>query len=843
MSSLLGLLILLIPQLVFAQEEPCGYIVNDFWGEEERVPIENCADPFDLDSAAELQDFTYAINGEALTAGEERVVTEFPVAITLETPVSSSYNMNLFSLYRHEGDDFRYVEYAITDRPSTPVTLHALATGTYSIVTSLDFMSAQVQHTDDGWLQLIKWLIPIAYAETSPAPVRGIITFTLVEPTIIEPAGLSSVLFLPGILGSHLYETGDFCDGIDNEKRLWFSTDECKQLRMTTKFTGQSTNDVYTKAGEEGIIDDAFVFFNIYELFLDRLVEWKDEQVISDYAVFPYDWRMELDNILKSRIDTTTGKVLSGLETSVTDGALYKVIDELATTAESGKVTIVAHSNGGLVIKQLLSILEYSDDPLLEKIDAVILVAVPQLGSPNSAIGVLHGEELAYVMKQAVARKLMNTMPFSYHLLPTEGYFDSVETPLVKIESGTTTNAWVEQFGSELGEQAELHGFLSRDSGRSKPEQDDVATPEIVDPYLLQYAKTTEVVQGNFVPPQGVKVHQVAGTGVPTPSQLVYFTDRECTNRVFFICTEYSPKLGYRVVLTVDGDATVPVPSALALAETENVERWWVNLYEYNDDETDKEHRNILEITEISEFVENQLRNEEGSYEYISNEEPSLEDEDRLVFQLHSPLDLSLETVSGHEVSSTTNDVSGALYRRYGELQYITIPRTEDFTVLLTGQAFGSFTLDIEEIAAGEVVRRETMSGIPVGTSTKVSLLVEKESDIAELVLAVDYDGNGVTDVEYDHTGMREEVVTYADLYLAIDDTHIKKGFKTVLRVLAKTAELFAKKAVTKARFAKQEEQTLQALIKQSILYERLGILKADEQDRIERVVQALIIK
>lgn len=731
-----------------------------------------------------------------------------------------------------------------------------LLPGTYTLV-SEEYQVFPTKRQEDILLdevnrsflkRLANLFIPVAHAQFPANPIYTL-TFTL-EAEQVEPAGASNVLFIPGIMGSRLYEVGDFCDGedVDSEQELWFSTDECKQLRITTKFTGQSDNKIYTKTNDEGVFDDAFYFINIYDSFLESLRGWEDENLINNHAVFPYDWRLSLDDILKSKFDSATGKTFPGVETKVTGGLLYKLIEQLSTSSKNGKVTIVAHSNGGLVIKQLISHLQILNDPLLAKIDALVLVAVPQLGAPNSAVGILHGEELNRVMKQKTTRQLINNMPFSYHLLPTAEYFDTVSIPPVTIESGISTDEWKDTFGEEFTSQEQLHNFLSRDSGRTKPEIEDLATPEVSDPFLLHYAETAEVMQGNFGIPDGIKVYQVAGTGLSTPSQLTYFTDRGCVSRTFFLCTEYAPKIGYRVVMTVDGDATVLVPSALALPETANIERWWVDIGSYNTDgffgltNSNREHKNIFEISEIIEFVEDTVKGQSRDYEYIQRTQPATIDGDRLVFQLHSPLDLSIKTGSGLVVSSTTNEVSGAMYRRYGELQYITLPRTEDVELILTGQASGSFTLDIEEWLEGEFSKRVTMSGIPVSTSSSVSLIIERESLIEELLLSLDYDGDGVVDVEYDGSGtIIEEGITYRNLVDAIKGAELNRGPETLLLVLAKTAERFAKKSEFKPRYEKLEHKTLKALIKQSILYKKLRLLTVEEQEKIQNICEALI--
>jgi hypothetical protein len=645
---------------------------------EEREPIIDCANPFNADDPIPFI-YTLAVAGQ--------VVSDDATVFLLEgESVSISFSINQedptaftgLSLFRRDGDDYFRVGEILGETESA-VMVDPLLPGEYVAVLIAESAPILSEATS-LWQRLLGVvLLPTVAHAFYPEYVSVVaVPFTIAYETP-APTGASSVIFLPGIMGSRLFEEGTFCDQDNQENQLWFSVSECKQLRLTTNFIGQSTNRVYTKSEGAGILDEAVVF-NIYKTFLEQLSDWKEEEIITDFAVMPYDWRGGLGDVLKSAA-REPGHIFLGQVETVAEGLLYQTIENLADTSASGKVTVVAHSNGGLVIKQLIRDLQNTDDPLLEKIDTVILVAVPQLGAPGSAIGILHGEDLDPVMSQAVTRRQMNTMPFSHHLLPTTGYFNSVETPVITIESGESTNQWITDFGSTISSQTTLHHFLSTASGRVKPTFEDLATPEVVDDFLLQYAATTEMVQSSFVPASGMQVYQVAGTGLETPSGLTYFSDQACVSTSFFVCTEYQPKISYRVQMTIDGDATVPVPSALALAAEDRVEKRWMNLFEYNDNNYDRKHRDILEVPDVIAFIANTIQSTTTiPYEYLSETAPVIVGGERLVFQLHSPLDMSLVAGDGRRVSSSTVEIESATYRRYGELQYISIPRDETVT-------------------------------------------------------------------------------------------------------------------------------------------------------------------
>jgi len=293
-----------------------------------------------------------------------------------------------------------------------------------------------------------------------------------------------------------------------------------------------------------------------------------------------------------------------------------------------------------------------------------------------------------------------------------------------------------------------LYTFLSRDSGRVKPAEDDLLLPETVDNYLLNYANTVADIVNNWVPSDDIKVYQIAGTGVETPTGITYFTDKECIRggKLWFECAEYKPKLGYYINFTFDGDQTVVVPSALAMAESDNVERWWLDLFEFADDTGGiNVHKNILEVPAVINFTKNIIQSTTSlSTRYLSDTIVTPEIGKRLSFFLHSPLDMYIKSKEGM-TSSSTNEIPGAIYKRYGEVQYISLPAgTSGVILYLRGSQEGSFTLVVEEWDGNIKTNTYDFQAIPSGTSTLASLSLNDFSQNSEL--RIDFDNNGVID-------------------------------------------------------------------------------------------------
>jgi pimeloyl-ACP methyl ester carboxylesterase len=718
--------------------------------------------------------------------------------------------------------------------------------GTYTLVAEEQcfFLS----HTQPSWWQILQeFFLPVAYAEFlgDCAPPEGwyTITFTIttepIEPP--PPLGASSVLFLPGILGSRLFEDSAACADEFGVQERWPSRSDCAQFRLKTDFMGQSLHEIYTVPGADGILDQAYTQ-DVYVSLLQDLRQWESAGQIAEYALVPYDWRMSIPDILKSKLDTTRNRIIIDRSIDIQESHLYKELARLAESSASGKVTVLAHSNGGLVAKQFVRELQLRNDPLLEKIDTLILVAVPQVGTPDAVWALLHGTYLGpfgFVLSNETSRQLLNTMAFAHHLLPNQRYFDRVRTPVIMFEPGELTDDWVQAYGT-VTTRDQLFDFIDKNSGREKPAPDDLLTPEIVDPFLLNYAKVTETAQNNWNPPADLAVLQIAGTGLDTPGGLTYFTDRECVRRnplALFRCEEFVPKLSYRVNTVVTGDATVVEPSAHGIDSGE-VDLLWVDIDAYNDTVIfDRKHSDILEIDELRNVIFETIQGTStgSDYAFISTTPPDFTNESRMVLQLHSPLDMWIE-VNGEVVSSSTSGIAGAQYRRFGELQFISVPANQgDFTVNLYGLAEGSFTLDIDRVVGTELVERQSFSAIPSTVGTNVALPISVNGSFENLVLVMDYDGDGNSDVEYTTNGEIVKV-DFNTLKTAIQGLVLRPILKQPLLVITEQAARFAEKK----RGGRLALHLLQLLEQMLSKYERRNILTQESVAPVKFIIDNL---
>lgn len=577
--------------------------------------------------------------------------------------------------------------------------------------------------------------------------------------------------------------------------------------------------------------------------------------LLQTFALIPYDWRLRLDHLLLSKKDEQTGKIKVDASSTITESYLYTELERLVENSHSGKVTIVAHSNGGILAKAFLATLESRNDPLLAKIDALILVGVPQLGTPSALMGMLHGDDIGpggTIVSQQTSRTLLNTAPFAFHLLPNAGYFDStgvtVDTPVITFEAGVTTTPWANTFGQTITSANAMQTFLTSND-RAKPLQSDLAQPEIVSSYLFDnYTQSIATLINSWVPPATMQVKEIAGAGVETLSGLTYFSDSKCTKRnplLLFKCTEYAPTLGMRPNMIIDGDETVVTPSALGMSTSyPNVERWWLNLEKYNEQNLDRVHKDIFEVQDVVDFVNNTIiATTSIPYTYLTNTPTVLPEEKRLSFTLHSPLDLVVSS-NGNTTSSSTETIPGGNYRRFGEIQYISIPDTgDDVTVVMQGLATGSFTFEVEEYTGLTLHKRYSYKAIPSSTSTKVTFVLKEGVPIEQLPLKVDYDGNGTFEIAYNTDGEIVPEITYTTLFDALNTLTIKPLYKKILLENARIAQQNNAKSLTNKKYKKLEITALVVLKQQVLFYESTRQLTAAQKQELVRVIDALISK
>ncbi len=211
----------------------------------------------------------------------------------------------------------------------------------------------------------------------------------------------SSILFMPGLQGSRLYHKKRL------ENQLWEPNREADVKSLFLDEWGKSVlSNIYTRdIIEKTNILGPVATKSVYESFVHFLKGMVADKLIKEYAIFPYDWRFSADDI-------------------VNENKLIPLIESLAKKSENGKVTLVAHSYGGLVAKSLMTKLDMAGKGQL--IDHIVLVGTPEAGAPKALFTLLQGYGQGsftdFIMNSNTLMNFAKNMPAAYALLPSKVY-------------------------------------------------------------------------------------------------------------------------------------------------------------------------------------------------------------------------------------------------------------------------------------------------------------------------------------------------------------------------------------------------------------------------------------
>lgn len=577
------------------------------------------------------------------------------------------------------------------------------------------------------------------------------------DPFLTPPpveTGPSNVLFLPGIKGSYLYKEREDCVlfSLECEDALWLPSLFEQVTELFLDSDGKSINEVYVKKGSDGVLESAFGM-KFYASFVEDMDALVTDSTINDWEAVPYDWRLSLPDLLSNGVEDNS-RIFYGQASSTP--YIEQTLRELAHTSKSGKVTIVAHSNGGLVAKALMQ--KLGETETVKLVDDVIFVGVPQLGAPQVLGALLYGDREALPTKftggllvdQKKARQLAENTPMAYHLLPSQTYFEITQDgahPVGRFTNEELYASEISAYEKLIGNSSELYDFLlAKDGGRTKPDVEDIDIANVLNEKLISYAKDTHESLDEWVPPSEVTLHQFAGWGADTVAGVEF--NGWCNQLVG--CTQT-----YKPILVEDGDGVVPVPSALSISTSSpNIFRYWINLKLFEKSFSIPKHPDLFELTPVVTSIVSIIKDSSATPDVtLSETSPSVRDSNKKMrFYLHSPLTLGVYDENGNytgqnEDGSVSSEIEGVDYGTFGETQHLTISGDEKYTLTLDGLDDGTFTLEMESVTGEKVTASTTFVGIPTTADTLVTMQISN-SEYAETTLNIDEDGDGTQDTQ-----------------------------------------------------------------------------------------------
>lgn len=532
-----------------------------------------------------------------------------------------------------------------------------------------------------------------------------------------ELVGNSSVLFLPGIMGSRLYQKTN-CNP-NCEYRVWEPHTFLDPPLLYMNSFGESANNIFTR----DIIDSSgitsFLSIKIYDSLINKLNSLvsttTEKNRIKEWKPFAYDWRYSADDIVNTGVKYENDQIITIIST----------LQSMSDRADNKKVSIVAHSNGGLLTKYLIKRLKdmksNGQSDLIDKIDKIVFVSVPFLGTPSGLSAILHGYDrslfFGFLLSESQARQLAENMPSAYGLVPSAKYYT---LPISKFPAKFSTTKYSNTYGNTLDSYLKQKSFMLASDGRSEPQIDDLINPITANNYLIDKAENLHNQIDDLEIPNNIKVINIVGWGKDTLAGLEY-TDNDILP-----------------IYTYKGDKTVVADSALY----SQGQKYWVDL-----SNSKIEHKNILEDKNILSFLEEILTNRDSSQ--LSSVEP-INTKTKLHLSVHSPVNIGIYDSLGNftgkicsgDVCEIKEDIAGSTYFEIGEGKYINVNNENYSITKLEGTGVGTFTYIQEKEMPDQSTTTLIFKDIPVTVETKAEISVNPQNNILEMKMDTNGDGN-----------------------------------------------------------------------------------------------------
>lgn len=881
---------------VFAQNLPCGNIIDQNGDSES---IQDCTDPFKV-TTDPINNYSLIIDGVFYVNGATIPVAQGGTNRIAPTGAPLAHTNFRWSLYKHDGNDYRYVdleqkfptsEYFISyleiyftdpqvrdfygdlvrrrenredisadlyrdghqwDPIIDPTNGDAVVTRLEGFYLSADYdfdastdMAGSGKYTmviteysvyqtnNSIWDKIHQFIIPTAHAQFLE-DYTYIVNFTVVEEGD-EPEGASSVLFLPGIQASRLY----IDPVILNEDQVWppnsVLNNDIKDLSMT--LSGISEKNVYTR----DIIDTTSGAGDIHKNFLSFMNQLDSEGKIESWKPYAYDWRYGVNDIANN-------------------GTLYEsgvkdVIDEieiLAASSFTDKVTIIGHSNGGLLAKAIMMRLEADGKSNL--VDKVILLASPQLGTPKAIGTILHGYDQTdtmggIVMDGQIVRRVLNNMPGAYGLLPSEKYFNDLSEPLVVFNDNSSTLPYRNIYGSSISNYSDMTKFVKGEDGLDRSLENPINKPARSNIGLIEQALINNNNLDNWVAPQGVEVIEIVGTGLPTMKAVEYreITETKCASAGAGgqVCVEEGEIKPY-ARLSHYGDGTVVQRSAEGYEGEKR--KFFVNLLLLENSSLSGEyvHHNIIEAPPVQDLlfdliISTTTRNNE----FISTNYTTFDDPYDVEI-IDSPVRLLSTDSQGNQtgvvivngVRTIKEEIPGSQYFEFGDTKYFVVPKGTNRTTKLYGEANGGYSLTTISFGVNDT---QTIDTVLKNATTTPTMLAEYKNTSAQYSnITTDINGDGAVDTTTSMSGKLVVIVTYPLLVAKIQSSSLSKIYKQALLLIINSAQVYANKTTQVTLNKKIERGLLTAGEELVKLYVKKGYINQLEGQSLLQMITVL---
>jgi hypothetical protein len=412
------------------------------------------------------------------------------------------------------------------------------------------------------------------------------------------------------------------------------------------------------------------------------------------------------------------------------------------------------------------------------------MVAVPEYGTPQAILGLLHGHSQSIlgglIVSEGDARILAQNMPGAYGLLPMRQFFE--KNPGTLISDEYTGNKLIDTF-------IEMKEFLLKNTF-AVATSSNTHIPLKLNSYIFDKIDEVNQRMDAVVIPDSIKTLTIRGWGLPTVKSVKYDKNPHCIYRIKSKCdVAYSP------VYTRKGDGTV-LTSSFSDKFGESI---YFNLAKLEKDKGDGiNHGNILESRDLLGLIKDLVidKNISTSTEYskyISTTEPA-DDTKWLTMRMYSPVDIDVYDSLGNHTGLKANpditksldkfdtEIPGSFYDDLGGVKVLQIPYEEGYKITIKGNDVGVFSSDMDISVGDMVIASTTFSEMPVSPLLTANIVIPTsiEQFASTTAMHMDVDGDGNTDL-----------VNNSDTYLNSTSTNLIKDLPTYLESIKLTIKAF----------------------------------------------------
>ena len=480
------------------------------------------------------------------------------------------------------------------------------------------------------------------------------------DPFSSTTPALTPVIIIPGIIGTELYNGNDL---------IWPDLAEMfndvNDNFLTDNLSLDPGGDSLVSTIENGhVIDEVRFVIPIVNKEIQVLIPFKPlinslttvGYVINEtYFTFPYDWRLDLDETVK---------------------LLNQKIEEVKTQTGSGKVDMIAHSMGGLLVKDYLS--EHGKG----SIDKLIFVGTPHLGAPKAGKVLLEGDRFNIpFLEEDRIKEIAENSPALHELLPTQTYFNEFQGYLRKYKLLGT---------NPLMNFEETKNYFITERNKN-PVMFDIA-----DDF---YNKNLDSFDFS-----DIDAYNIAGC--KTSTQTAYS---------FGLFDEIG-QVGY-----TSGDGTVPLISANYI-NISSQNKFYVK---------DGNHAELPSTSGVRELVLEILNGNVVNLANNVSRDQSFCNFKGKKLTWHSPVEVHIYSDNNHTGPIKNNaieyGISGIDYDVIGHNKFIFLPTDEgqEYQIMANGLEEGSFDLGISEVENGEYISTQIFNDVPITASTVISFAVD----------------------------------------------------------------------------------------------------------------------